>query len=95
MFNRNTDDALAAYYLRGAVGCYKFRVLIFDFSNFAHHLIIFFVGDDRSILLIIRCAPALDFLAEFIVGIDVISHCISVPFSVAAIVSIIQYIWRH
>ena len=91
MFNRNANNALAADYLRWAVGGDEFRMRSFEVTNLVHRTVVLFIRYDRSILLIIRCAPAFDLLAEFIVGIDIFSHYSSVPFSVAAVVFIIHH----
>ena len=64
MLNRNADDALAADYLRGAVGGDEFRMRGFDVTNFVHHDIVLCVRNCRGILLIVGGAPSLCLGAE-------------------------------
>ena len=64
VLNRDTDNALSANDLRRTVGCYEIGMTSLDVANLVHHGIILLIRNRRGIVLVIGCAPRLDFGAK-------------------------------
>ena len=67
VFNRNTENTLAANNLCRAVSGHELRMCRFDITNLVHHGIVFLIRYNRSILLIVGGTPFFGFGAEIII----------------------------
>ena len=67
VFNRNTENTLAANNLCRAVSGHELRMCRFDITNLVHHGIVFLIRYNRSILLIVGGTPFFSLCAEAVV----------------------------
>ena len=81
VFDRDTDNALAANDLCRTVGSHEIWMASFDVTNLVHHGIVLFVRNCRGILLIVGGAPS------FCLGAEV---CVVLLFVISSLLAVSQ-----